>query len=112
MSKGNILSPKEEIIMSCIWNHGPLRVKEIIDYLPSPKPHFNTISTFVRGLLAKGWISHERCGNTHLYSAVIPLDEYRLSSLERITERLFKGDYSSLVDFLQQNGKLNIENND
>ncbi len=106
MSKGNILSPKEEIIMSCIWLHGPLRVKEIIELLPDPKPHFNTISTFVRGLQSKGWITHERCGNTHRYSAKVPINEYRLASLERIVGYLFNGKYDLLVDFLSENGKL------
>lgn len=109
MSKGNILSPKEEIIMACIWHCGPVRVKEIIDLLPEPKPHFNTISTFVRGLQKKGWINHERCGNTHKYSAAVPLDEYRDSSLSRIVSCLFNKDYSSLVDFLYKNGKISAE---
>lgn len=107
MSKGNILSPKEEIIMSCIWLHGPLRVKEIIELLPEPKPHFNTVSTFVRGLQSKGWITHERYGNTHRYSAKVPINEYRMASLERIANYLFSGNYESLVDFLLCSGKLN-----
>lgn len=107
MSKGNILSPKEEIIMSCIWHHGPLRVKEIIDFLPEPKPHFNTISTFVRGLQSKGWISHKRNGNTYLYFPLVSLDEYRLSSLERTARLLFPEGFKQLVEFLDNNGKLN-----
>ena len=99
MSKGNILSPKEEIIMSCIWMHGPLRVKEIIDLLPDPKPHFNTISTFVRGLQSKGWITHERNGNIHSYSAAIPINRYRDSALDRIVNLFFEGDYAKLIDY-------------
>lgn len=101
-----ILSPKEEIIMACIWHNGPLRVKEIIDLLPEPKPHFNTVSTFVRGLQAKGWLKHERHKNTHTYAANIPLDQYRCSALDRICKCLFAGNYNDLVDFLTVNGKL------
>ena len=46
------LSPKEEEIMSCFWQRGPLFVREVVEMMPEPKPHFNTVSTFVRSLEA------------------------------------------------------------
>lgn len=64
------LSPKEEAIMACFWQHGPLFVREILELLPEPKPHFNTVSTFVRGLEAKGWVGHEQIGNSYRYHAL------------------------------------------
>lgn len=106
MSKGNILSPKEEMIMSCFWLHGPLFVRQIIQLLPDPKPHFNTVSTFVRGLENKGWVSHEQIGNTFRYFAVVPLDNYRSASLERVCQLLFDGNYQDFADFLE-----NMKNN-
>lgn len=36
------LTAKEEEIMQIFWQHGPLFVKEILDYMPEPKPHINT----------------------------------------------------------------------
>ena len=56
------LSPKEEIIMNLLWEHGPMSVKEMIDYYDDPKPHFNTVSTFVRGLEARGLVFRRRPG--------------------------------------------------
>ena len=32
------------------WRKGPLFVKEILAFYEEPKPHFNTLSTIVRGL--------------------------------------------------------------
>lgn len=38
------LTDKEEEIMLIFWQNGPLFVKEIMELLPDPKPHVNTIS--------------------------------------------------------------------
>ena len=46
------LTRREEELMRCFWSHGPLFVRELVDLAPEPKPHFNTISTMVRGLEA------------------------------------------------------------
>ena len=43
------LTVKEEEIMGWFWQKGPLFVKELLEYYEEPKPHFNTLSTIVRG---------------------------------------------------------------
>ena len=47
------LTAKEEEIMGWFWQKGPLFVKELLEYYEEPKPHFNTLSTIVRGLEVK-----------------------------------------------------------
>lgn len=47
------LTSKEEEIMNYFWHKGPLFVKELLDFYDEPKPHFNTLSTIVRGLEEK-----------------------------------------------------------
>ena len=47
------LTAKEEEIMGWFWQKGPLFVKELLEYYEEPKPHFNTLSTIVRGLEEK-----------------------------------------------------------
>ena len=44
------LTAKEEEIMGYFWEKGPLFVKQLLEYYEEPKPHFNTLSTIVRGL--------------------------------------------------------------
>ena len=41
------LTNREEEIMDIFWEKGSLYVKEIVDELADPKPHYNTISTTV-----------------------------------------------------------------
>mgnify|MGYP003417976009 CR=1 FL=1 len=65
------LSPKEEIIMNLLWEHGPMFVNEMLECYDEPRPHFNTVSTFVRGLEKKGLIAHNSCGISHQYYAAV-----------------------------------------
>ena len=53
------LTAKEEEIMGWFWQKGPLFVKELLEYYEEPKPHFNTLSTIVRGLEEKGFLAHK-----------------------------------------------------
>ena len=58
------LTAKEEEIMGWFWQKGPLFVKELLEYYEEPKPHFNTLSTIVRGLEEKGFLAHKNFGNS------------------------------------------------
>ena len=53
------LTRREEELMRCFWEHGPLFVRELVALATEPKPHFNTLSTMVRALEAKGWVERE-----------------------------------------------------
>ena len=72
------LTSKEEEIMNYFWHKGPLFVKELLDFYDEPKPHFNTLSTIVRGLEEKGYVSHKAYGKTYQYFAVVSV-EWRAS---------------------------------
>ena len=52
-----MLTAKEEEIMGYFWEKGPLFVKQLLDFYDEPRPHFNTLSTIVRGLEEKGFLS-------------------------------------------------------
>ncbi len=65
------LTAKEEEIMGFFWEKGPLFVKEMLAFYEDPKPHFNTLSTIVRGLEEKGFLAHYTFGNTYQYYPVV-----------------------------------------
>lgn len=95
--------------MACFWQHGPLFVREILELLPEPKPHFNTVSTFVRGLEAKGWVGHEQVGNSYRYHALAEAGEYRENSLRRIVDRFFGRSYIGFVSTLVNEEKISTD---
>ena len=103
------LTKREEELMKLFWEKGPLFVKEIIPMLNEPQPHFNTISTIVRGLEAKGYVAHEAFGNTHRYHAAISESEYGKNSLKNIINRYFCNSYTNAVSSLVQEEKISLD---
>ena len=103
------LTKREEELMQLFWEKGPLFVKEIIALLDEPKPHFNTISTIVRGLEAKGYVSHEAFGNTHRYYAAVSESDYGKLTLGNVVSRYFGSSYLNAVSSLVKEEKISLD---
>ena len=103
------LTKREEELMKLFWEKGALFVKEIIDLLDEPKPHFNTISTIVRGLEAKGYVAHEAFGITHRYYAAVSEAEYGKLSLGSVVSRYFGSSYLNAVSSLVKEEKISLD---
>ena len=61
------LTKAEEQVMQILWKVKKGFVKEFIDHFPDPKPAYNTVSTIVRILEKKGFVTHKAYGKTHEY---------------------------------------------
>ncbi len=105
----NKLTPKEEEILSCFWNNGPMFVRELLDLQDEPKPHYNTLSTIVRILEEKGYIGYKSYGNTYQYFAKITEEDYRKNSLNNVIDKYFGNSYTRVVSTLIEEEKLSID---
>lgn len=103
------LTDKEEELMLLFWQHGPLYVKQIVEMYPDPKPHFNTISTFVRNLESKGYLAHKATGNTYQYFAVVEMRKYRSRSFGDFIKSYFNNSYFGAVSALVEEEKLSVD---
>ena len=103
------LTDKEEEIMLIFWQNGPLFVKEIMELLPDPKPHVNTISTFVRALEAKGYVTHEAVSGYYRYFAAKPIEEYRRRTGGEMISNYFNNSYKEAVCSLVDNEEFSAE---
>lgn len=103
------LTNREEEIMNIFWEKGSLYVKEIIDEMAEPKPHYNTISTIVRGLEEKGFVGHQQFGNTYLYSATITREEFSKNTIKNMVGKYFEKSYVSVVSMFVEEKKISLE---
>ena len=103
------LTRKEEELMAFFWEKGPLFVKEILEEYEEPKPHFNTLSTIVRGLEEKGFLSHESYGNTYRYYAVVTEEKYHNGTLKNVVSKYFNNSYLGVVSSLIKEEDLSVE---
>lgn len=103
------LTAKEEEIMGYFWEKGPLYVKEMLAFYDEPKPHFNTLSTIVRGLEDKGFLSHTTYGNTYQYYATISEEEFRKGTLRNVISKYFNNSYLSAVSSLVKEENISLD---
>jgi predicted transcriptional regulator len=108
MSGIKTLTKAEEQIMQALWQIGPAFVKDIIDALPEPKPHYNTTSTLVKILIEKGFVDFKAYGKSHQYFPLVTKDEYSRNTLQQVAKGYFAGSFSNMVSFFLKENDLSI----
>ena len=103
------LTVKEEEAMEFFWERGPLFVKELLELHEDPKPHFNTLSTVVRGLEEKGYLAHKTYGNTYQYYAIRSREDVSKSTLGRVISKYFNNSYLNVVSALVKEEKISVD---
>lgn len=103
------LTAKEEEIMDFFWKEGPLFVKQLLEYYEEPRPHFNTLSTIVRGLEEKGFLDHQAFGNTYQYFAVVSRDDFKKKTLKSVINKYFNNSYLGAVSSLVKEEEISLD---
>ena len=103
------LTAKEEEVMRYFWDNEALFVKELVEMYPHPKPHINTLSTYVRGLEEKGFLSHDTFGTTYRYFAIVSEDTYRNGTLKNVVKKYFQNSYRSVVSSLIKDENISVD---
>lgn len=103
------LTPREEVIMNLLWDNGPMFVKEMLQHYDDPKPHFNTVSTFVRILEDEGYIGHRAFGVSYQYHALISREEYHKRTVRKVISKYFNNSYMGLVSSLVKEEEITLD---
>ncbi|HCN12988.1 BlaI/MecI/CopY family transcriptional regulator [Alistipes sp.] len=109
MDKLEKLTRREEELMRWFWQRGPLFVRELVELSPEPKPHFNTLSTMVRSLEAKGYLGHKAFGATYQYHPLVSEEEFSRRTLGGVIRRYFGSSYLGAVSALVEEEKISVE---
>ncbi len=103
------LTRREEELMRCFWERGPLFVRELVEMAPEPKPHFNTLSTMVRALESKGYVGHKAYGATYQYYPLVSEEEFSRQTLGSVISRYFENSYLEAVSALVEEEKISVD---
>ena len=106
------LTKAELEIMQVIWKRGKVLVHDILDEMSEPKPAYNTVSTIVRILESKGFVSHKAYGRTYEYFPLVPKDEYTGSYMRTVLDNFFDGSVSRMVNFFSSQQSISTEETD
>ena len=103
------LTKAEEQIMQVLWKLEKGFLREIIDAMPAPKPHQNTVATLLKILVEKEFVSVTVLGRQHLYSPIMSKDEYSKRTMKQIVKGYFEGSFSNVVSFMVKENNISIE---
>ena len=106
------LTKAEEQIMQVLWDLEKAFVKDVIEKLPEPKPAYNTVSTIVRILEAKGFVQYEAFGKTHRYFPVISKEQYKSFTTEKLLNGYFGNSVENMFSFFVKKQKIGLKEAD
>jgi len=104
-----ILTKAEEQIMQVIWKLDKAFLREIIDELPAPKPHNNTVATILKILVDKEFVGITIFGRTHQYYALVSKDAYSKNTMKSFVKGYFEGSFSNAVSFMVKEKNLSVD---
>lgn len=103
------LTVKEEEIMTIFWEHGEMFIRDILNYLPEPKPNYNTVATQVKFLEEKGFVTRKPVANTFLYVPSISEKEYSGSTISNVVRQYYNNSYASVVSQFVEDEKMDLD---
>lgn len=107
--KINPLTPAEEQLMKILWPLGSAYMREIVTDYPEPKPHPNTISTFVKILVEKEFLTPEKEGRIFKYHVAVPFADYRSFQLKNCIEKYFDNSGAEMLKVLLEEKWIHAE---
>ncbi|MDO6598346.1 BlaI/MecI/CopY family transcriptional regulator [Oceanihabitans sp. 2_MG-2023] len=102
------LTNKEEEIMHILWKLEKAFVKDVLAEIKDEKPHYNTLSTIIRHLEEKKYVSYNAFGKTHQYFPIISKEAYKKKFMNTAIENYFNSSYKSVVSFFAKEEKISI----
>lgn len=103
------LTKAEEEIMQVLWQIEKGFVKDVIDVLPEPKPHYNTVSTILKILEDKGFADHESLGKSNRYFPLIEKEEYSKKSMTQFVGKYFEGSFANMLSFFAKEKDISVQ---
>jgi len=98
--KINHLTSAEENLMKLFWDLNSFYLKDVMEKHAEPKPHQNTVSTYLKILVEKGYLSTQKEGRIFKYSVVVPFDEYKKFVLRELANNFFNNSGKEILEFL------------
>ena len=101
---------KEMTIMEVLWQHGEQSIRDLINYLPEPVPHFNTIATYVRRLEMHGMIHHKELSpKFYMYDAAVSREQYINAINKENVKKFFGGSYMGFISNLVKEHDVSVD---
>jgi len=102
------LTKAEEQIMQVLWKSGKAFLREVVEQMPSPKPHQNTVATLLKILMEKDFVGILLIGRNHQYYPLVTKEEYSKRTMKQLVKGYFEGSFSNVVSFLVKENNISV----
>lgn len=107
--KINHLTAAEENLMKLFWKLDSFYLKDIMEQHPEPKPHQNTVSTYLKILIEKGYLSTQKEGRIFKYKVLVPLEGYKKFLLKELSHHFFNDSGKEIFELLFKENLISKE---
>ena len=95
--------------MQALWKLRKAFLRQIVDAMPAPKPHQNTVATLLKILIEKGFVGVTVLGRHHEYYPLVTKDDYSKRTIKQMVKGYFEGSFSNIVSFMVKEKNISIE---
>lgn len=106
MEKLERLTKQEEEAMLAIWKTGNGFVKDFLDKIPEPQPHYNTFTSTIKNLEKKGYVKGTKRGLMYEYEPLVSEELYKKQFLTGVVRNYFDNSYKELVAFFAKEQQI------
>lgn len=103
------LTKAEEQVMQVLWKLEQAFLRDILDEMPAPKPHQNTIATLLKILVEKEFVGITVIGRQHQYAPLVSKEDYSKRTMKQLVKGYFEGSFSNAVSFMVKENSISVE---
>jgi predicted transcriptional regulator len=103
------LNKTELQIMKYLWILKKGFMKDIVEQFPEPRPAYTTISTLLKRMCDKDYISFERLGRDKQYYPVLKKNDYFSKQVNGMITHFFNDSKSQFASFFTKNADLSMQ---
>src|SRR5690349_3439449 len=103
------LTKAEEQVMQVVWGFEKAFLRDIVDAMPAPKPHQNTVATLLKILVEKGFVQITVLGRQHQYSALVSKEAYFKTTMKGLVKGYFNGSVLNALSFMVKENNVSVQ---
>jgi BlaI family transcriptional regulator, penicillinase repressor len=103
------LTKAEEQVMQALWKQEKAFLRELVEAMPNPKPHQNTVATLLKILVEKEFVGITTVGRNNQYFPRVTKEEYSKRTMKQMVKGYFEGSFSNVVSFMVKENNISVE---
>jgi len=103
------LTKTEEQLMQHLWELKKSFMKDLIDSYPDPKPAPTTISTLLKRMIDKGFVSFKVYGNSREYYPNVAKADYSSKHVDGLIKNYFNDSATQFASFFTKRVNFSSE---